>query len=137
MRRLIIASIVWIILPQPQAAAADAMSHAVEADPRVDVRAVGHTPDWTFELDRAGKMSFATDRADPVVLTTAPLPTDPPGAGGVIYGVRNEAQELIAEIASAGCTDAKSGQLLTHYVTIRLNGQEYRGCGTASGIPIR
>jgi len=123
--------------PIPAVEAGDVLALRAETETRVDIRAAGHTPDWTFALDREGRMSFEAERAQPVIVLTAPVSGPPAVSGGMIYGARTEAQELVAEVATTGCTDAKSGERLTHYVTIRLNGQEYHGCGKATGVPVR
>jgi uncharacterized membrane protein len=117
--------------------AGDVLALRAETETRVDIRAAGYTPDWTFALDREGRMSFESERAQPVVVLTTPVSGSPALSGGMIYGARTEAEELVAEVATTGCTDARSGERLTHYVTIRLNGQEYHGCGKATGVPAR
>jgi hypothetical protein len=82
-------------------------------------------------------MSFAEDRGGSLVLTSAPVVGEPARPGGMIYGARTGAQEIVAEIATVGCTDARSGKRLTHHVTIHFQGREYRGCGEAVGVPAR
>ncbi len=103
----------------------------------VDIRAAGYGPDWTFRLDHEGRLSFSSERVRALVLMAAPAAGGIGGPGGLVYGAQSEAHQLVAEIATASCTDGKSGEPLTHRVTIRYRGEEYRGCGTLTEVPLR
>jgi uncharacterized membrane protein len=103
----------------------------------MDIRAAGYQPDWTFRLDGEGRLSFSVDRMQSVVLRTAPAPGGVDHPGGLVLGTQSDAGGLVAEVASASCTDGKSGERLTHRVTIRYRGTEYRGCGTLIEVPLR
>ncbi|MGZ8155845.1 MAG: hypothetical protein ACXWUK_11135 [Burkholderiales bacterium] len=117
--------------------ASDAAAGLATGPGPVAVRAAGYQPDWTFAVDPQGRLSFAEDRGSSLVLTAAPVVGEPARPGGMIYGARTGAQEIVAEIAAVGCTDARSGKRLTHHVTIHFQGREYRGCGEAVGVPAR
>jgi uncharacterized membrane protein len=103
----------------------------------IDISAAGYGPDWTFRLDHEGRLTFSSERARALVLMAAPAAGGIGGAGGLVYGAQSEAHQLVAEIAAASCTDGKSGEHLTHRVTIRFQGEEYRGCGTLIEVPLR
>jgi uncharacterized membrane protein len=103
----------------------------------LEIRAAGHEPEWTFRLDPEGRVSFSAERMHSLVLMSAPAAGGAGNPGGLVYGTQNEADQLIAEVASGICTDGKSGERLTHRVTIRYRGAEYRGCGTLVEVPRR
>lgn len=96
----------------------------------LDIRAAGYEPDWTFRLDHEGRLNFSAGRMHSLVLTGAPAPGGVGSPGGVVYGTQTAADQLVAEVATGSCTDGRSGERLTHRVTIRYRGAEYRGCGT-------
>ena len=95
----------------------------------VDFRAVGYGPPWLFEVDGRGNVRFMVEGAGPIVHSSATDLGLSTRSSGVIYGALTETQQLLAEILEIPCLDALSGEHLTHTVTIRLNGREYRGCG--------
>jgi uncharacterized membrane protein len=103
----------------------------------IEIRAAGHEPDWTFRLDPEGRMTFAAERVNLLVLMSAPAAGGTGNPGGLVYGTQSDADQLIAEVASGSCTDDKSGERFTHRVTIRYRGSEYRGCGTLLEVPLR
>jgi uncharacterized membrane protein len=119
------------------ACAMEADGGTMPAQVAIDIRAAGYEPDWTFRLDAQGRLSFSAERMQSVVLMSAPAAGGTATPGGLVYGTQSDADQLIAEVATASCTDAKSGERLAHRVTIRYRGTEYRGCGTIVEVPLR
>ena len=130
------AGVLALLLP-PSALATESEDHPKRAQVVLDIRAAGYKPDWTFRLDGEGRLSFSAERMHSVVLRTAPAPGGIDHPGGLVYGTQSDADRLVAEVASASCTDGRSGERLTHRVTIRYRGTEYRGCGTLVEVPRR
>jgi uncharacterized membrane protein len=124
-------------LNAPFATGAQPVDGAERAQVVIDIRAGGYQPDWTFRLDGEGHLSFSAERMHSVVLRTIPAPGGIDHPGGLVYGAQTDTDRLVAEVASASCTDGKSGERLTHRVTIRYRGSEYRGCGTLVEVPRR
>jgi putative lipoprotein len=100
------------------------------AQPDLEFRAFGFEPRWLFDLDSRGGIRFTVENGAPFILP-ARGPILDSGRSGIVYGTRTETNEMLAEIVESSCLDATSGKRLTHTVTIRLNGREYRGCGAA------
>jgi len=103
----------------------------------IDIRAAGYEPDWTFRLDHEGRLSFSAGQVHSLRLTGAPAAGAVGKPGGLVYGAQSETDQFVAEVATASCTDGRSGERLTHRVTIRFKGAEYRGCGTLVEVPRR
>ena len=111
------------------AAAPSAMEPQPElAQPGIDFRAAGSDPSWLFELQRAGSVRFVAE-GHTIVVSAARDFFVSAAHRGVIYGAHSDTRELVADIVEIACSDAISGERLTHTVTIRLNGREYHGCG--------
>jgi uncharacterized membrane protein len=103
----------------------------------LDIRAAGYEPDWTFRLDHEGRLNFSAGRMHSLALIGAPAAGGVGTPGGVVYGTQTDADQLVAEVATGSCTDGRSGERLTHRVTIRYRGAEYRGCGTLVEVLLR
>ena len=110
-----------------------AASHATEAQPEaappgIDFRAAGYNPTWLFELVRPGGIRFVAEGRTTVVSPARDFIVSA-AHRGVIYGAHSDTRELVADIVEIACSDAISGERLSHTVTIRLDGREYQGCG--------
>ena len=111
------------------AAAPSAMEAQPElAQPGIAFRAAGSDPSWLFELQRAGSVRFVAE-GHTIVVSAARDFIVSAAHRGVIYGAHSDTRELVADIVEIACSDAISGERLTHTVTIRLDGREYHGCG--------
>lgn len=97
--------------------------------PGVEFRAVGYDPRWVFEEDRQAGIRFSVDGGKATIILPTPGLGLGNGSTGAVYGASSESHDLLAEIQEINCQDAISGERLSHTVTIRLDGREYRGCG--------
>ncbi len=110
--------------PRPEGSAApweDARNRGI------DFRAIGQEPGWLAEIDDGKTIHVLADYGEKKVTTRAPAPRD--SAGVRIYDVRTEGNRLTIRIRTAACADVMSGEQMTHTVTVKLHGTEYRGCG--------
>jgi uncharacterized membrane protein len=96
-----------------------------------EFRAGGLEPAWTLELDGAQCLAFSVQDTGVLVFAALPETMAVMKAGGALYGVRTRTHELQIGIERRNCPGVSNGSVTTHTVTIRLNGQEYRGCGGA------
>jgi len=84
-----------------------------------------------LEIDNEKQIYVLADYGEKKVTTPVPTPRD--SAGVTIYDVTTEAHRLTITIREAVCQDSMSGEVMTHTVTIVLDGTEYRGCGRVLG----
>lgn len=94
-----------------------------------DFRAIGQEPGWTLDLAESRGIRFVT--ADGTIRTFTPMPT-PVGdtaGGGLTYTAKSEAHAFTVTIRETPCRDTMSGEAMSHAVTVRLSGREFRGCG--------
>ena len=96
-----------------------------------EFRATGLEPAWTLELAGGQCVTFAVPGTDVLVSAALPEPMQVMKAGGALYGVQNTAHQLQIGIERRNCPGDPNGVYATHTVSVRLNGQEYRGCGGA------
>ena len=96
-----------------------------------EFRATGSEPAWTLELGGGRCVTFAVPGTDVLVFAALPEPMQVMKAGGALYGVQNKAHQLQIGIERRNCSGDLNGAYTTHTVSVRLNGQEYRGCGGA------
>ena len=94
-----------------------------------EFRATGLEPAWTLELGGGRCVTFAVPGTDVLVFAALPEPMQVMKAGGALYGVQNKAHQLQIGIERRNCPGDLNGAYTTHTVSVRLNGQEYRGCG--------
>jgi uncharacterized membrane protein len=94
----------------------------------IHFRASGYEPTWLFESDRPGGIRFSAEGRAHVHLPAADFSVSDRHRG-LIYGSRSDERDFVAEIVEITCTDAFSGELLSHTVTIHVDAREYHGCG--------
>ena len=95
----------------------------------LEFRATGLEPAWTLELGGGRCLVFAVPGTDVVVYAPLPESMQVMKAGGALYGVQTPAHALQIGIERRNCSGDLNGAYTTHTVSVRLNGQEYRGCG--------
>ena len=95
----------------------------------LEFRATGLEPAWTLELGGGQCLTFAVPGTDVLVSAALPEPMQVMKAGGALYGVHTQAHALQIGIERRNCPGDLNGAYTTHTVSVRLNGQEYRGCG--------
>jgi heat shock protein HslJ/uncharacterized membrane protein len=94
-----------------------------------DFRAIGQEPGWTLDLAETRGIRFVTADGTTRAFTPMPTPAGDAAGGGLTYTARSEAHALTVTIRETPCRDTMSGEAMSHAVTVRLGGREYRGCG--------
>ena len=89
--------------------------------------AQGNEPGWRLQIRPGDRMDLLTDYGGKKVETPAP-PALQDGAA-TVYHARNAAHELSVRIEPTPCQDDMSGARYSATVTVRLDGQDLRGCG--------
>jgi putative lipoprotein len=99
----------------------------------VDFRAVGNEPAWYLEIydkGRPEKIDFVADYGkDFYTFLDIRRETDS-GTGRTRYRSQMASHRLEVELTPSPCTDSMSGEAYATAVTVRLNHDIYRGCGT-------
>ncbi len=93
----------------------------------IDFRAQGNEPAWFLEVDERQHIRLVTDYGERSILTPAP---EPGFSGGVVhYDVQTDAHRLRLEIEPRACEDSMSAEAFDTRVQVRLDNEEFRGCG--------
>jgi putative lipoprotein len=93
----------------------------------VTLRALGHEPEWTFEVQGTDRLIVVTQLG---TARTEIAYTAPTVAGTTqTYRTTGFGHELVAAVTRAPCTDSMSGEAFDASVTLTLDGVTYRGCG--------
>jgi putative lipoprotein len=95
----------------------------------IDIRAIGQEPGWMLEIDLDASMYLLADYGEKKVTTGPPTTVHDALARTVTYEAAAAGHTVTAVVREAVCHDAMSGQRMTLEVRVRLDGQEYRGCG--------
>jgi putative lipoprotein len=93
----------------------------------VRFRAVGQEPGWHLEVERAGAIRFVGDYGERTITTPVPEPTVT--GERTEYRAVTEAHDLRVVIDRRACTDAMSGERFAATVMVKVDGDEYHGCG--------
>lgn len=94
-----------------------------------DFRAIGQEPGWTLDLAETRGIRFVTADGTIRAFTPMPTPVGDTAGGGLTYTAKSEAHALTVTIRETPCRDTMSGEAMSHAVTVRLSGREFRGCG--------
>lgn len=98
-----------------------------------DFRASGTEPFWSLEIREAEGATFSRPGLDGI--DSFSLPYSPPSlgieTGERFFHLRSEDHEIQAIFAPKPCVDAMNGQGFEFTVTVRLNGEDLFGCGSA------
>jgi putative lipoprotein len=85
-----------------------------------------------LEIDAGKSLYLLADYGEKKVTTPAPPPTRN-STGATTYDATGEGHHLTVIIRERVCHDGMSGDEMTHEVTVKLDGKEYRGCGRDLG----
>lgn len=93
----------------------------------VDFRAVGNEPGWQLEIHSGKRMLFEFDYGMQRIMVQDPkwVDTDTTRAYSGVSAERN----LNVEIVEQACVDSMSGEQFPDRVVVRLDNQQYEGCG--------
>jgi len=95
----------------------------------IDFRAVGETPAWILEIDRGDSVYLVLEgRAAPMILPRPVASFDPEG-DQTFYRARSKSHVLLVTVHGDRCDRPMEGERALNLVTIRLDGQEFEGCG--------
>ena len=99
----------------------------------VDFRAVGNEPGWHLEIDADERIVFVGDYGQRRVVVPTPAPEIDRTVRTTTYHAQTEAHTLTVVIEAQPCQDTMSDAEPTFpaTVTVRLDGERYRGCGRA------
>jgi putative lipoprotein len=93
----------------------------------IDFRALGNEPGWSLEVDERNHIRLVTDYGERSLYLPAPAPSF---AGGVVrYQVQTKEHDLRLEIEPQACQDSMSGEAFEAGVRVRLNDEQFQGCG--------
>lgn len=93
----------------------------------VDFKATGNEPGWHLELVKGDSITLVADYGERKIVVPAPEPQEE--RNRTIYQAETEAYTLELVIEDEPCQDTMSGERFEATVTVRLDGQTYRGCG--------
>lgn len=96
----------------------------------MDFWAAGNEPGWTLEIGRGKTVLVTNYGQDRYELETAE-PTVEEENGRTTYTGRVGGREIAIQISPERCNDSMSGESFGSTVTVALDAQVLRGCGTA------
>ena len=118
------------LLAAALACAGGARAHEFPLQQDSEVRASGHDPEWTLEIDGAGSRLELTLEGQSASYT---LPKYAPNLYRdqlkAIYRVPNDRHALTVIVKGATCRDALSGKSHEVTVLVALDDKGYAGCG--------
>lgn len=95
----------------------------------VDFRATGNEPGWLLEITEGGTILFVTDYGERRYEFPTPEPRIHQEVAMTVFQAGNDAHALSVTLRGEGCQDTMSGAMFDTQVSVRLDGEDYAGCG--------
>jgi uncharacterized membrane protein len=90
-------------------------------------RGIGQEPGWIVEIDAGGRIDYSGDYGSTTLTAQAsPAVT---GGGATWVATADDGSDIAVAFEELPCIDVMSGEEFSHTVTVRVAGQELRGCG--------
>lgn len=97
----------------------------------VDFRATGNEPGWLLEITEGGTILFVADYGERRYEFPTPEPRVHQGVSMTVFQAANDAHALSVTLRGEGCQDTMSGVMFDTRVSVRLDEEDYTGCGKA------
>ena len=95
----------------------------------MEFRAIGQEPGWSLEINESGRVDFVTDYGGRSYAFDDAERMPESGRALTTYRARSAGHALEVVVEDRPCSDTMSGEAFEATVTIRLDDEEYRGCG--------
>ena len=95
----------------------------------VDFRATGNEPGWYLEIANGKSILFVTDYGARRHVFPATEPRIHQEAAMTVFETANDAHALSVTLRGEGCRDTMSGAAFATRVSVRLDKEDYTGCG--------
>lgn len=96
----------------------------------IEVRAAGHEPEWSLEIDEGTGIEFVGDSGATRITTPAPPPEVDSNLGRTTYNTRTAEHTLSVLFENRLCWYQANSMASSATVTVTLDGNKvYRGCG--------
>ncbi len=95
----------------------------------VDFRATGNEPGWLLEITEGETILFVTDYGERRYEFRTPEPRVHQKVAMTVFQAGNDAHALSVTLRGEGCQDTMSGAMFDTRVSVRLDEDDYTGCG--------